>query len=363
MSQNRVLHIVSDEKFIDSAFNDFEKCGFFKNYFLIVGKKKKLKYIKHAKIYFLNTYVLFYFMPLLSLFFSLIVFHSIRNNFDKKLILKVSRQTKIHWISWGFDLVGLIYNKRNLLSIKTSELINSNYNYLDNFPELEKNFEWLNRVDIISTVLPNEYELLKKNFSFKTDKYLKWNYSSLGDLIPNDFHFNNSGNDIMLGHCGSPYLNHLDLFPILKSKFNEYNSLVLPLSYGNEKYIKNISKLASIEFNDKLICLNTFLPYSDYLKILSNCKLLIVPALRQIGLFNILLFFYFGKPVYLNAKSPTYIFFKEHDFPVFDINNFRNYKSNDFINVDLGLIRSKLELIWGEEVKNESMLKLFQYLD
>lgn len=319
-------------------------------------------FIKRAKVYFFNTYIFLYFMPLISLFFSLIVFHSIRNNFDKKLILKISSRTKIHWISWGFDLIGLIYDKQILFGIKTSKLMKFDSTKKNEFPELSRNSEWLDKVDLISTVLPNEYQLLESKFSFKKNKYFKWNYSSLNELIPKDFKFHDSPKNVMLGHSGSPYLNHLDFFPSLKSKINEFDSIIFPLSYGDKNYIEEIKKQASIEFSDKAICLSTFLPYKEYLDFVSSCKALIMPSIRQIGLGNIILFLYFGKSVYLDSRSTTYIFFKQMGFPVFDVSDFRNFSVNDNVKIDLMLLRTKLEVIWGDISKEKSMYRLFSYL-
>lgn len=113
---------------------------------------------------------------------------------------------------------------------------------------------------------------------------------------------------IMVGHNGSPLLNHIEVIDYLSTKKIQ-QEIVLPLNYGKVDYIKKLK--ARLKKYDQLT-INTLdhkLSMSDYYTYIADVEYFLLNSYCQQGLGNIIYFFYNNSTVYLSEKSSSYHFF------------------------------------------------------
>lgn len=357
--RNFFFHIVRDEKFIDSAYRDFEVVAPNQNIFLIIGPKKPLTYIKSAKIYFVRPRIVWIFAPFSHLFSRAIIFHSIGSIFEENLILRINSSTKIAWISWGYDLYPRIKNIEEFLLPKTKKFFRSissprtklksdlKSDFKNSFKVEPSNSKLMSRIDFISPVLKSEFDLLSEKFNIPSSKYLRWNYLTLEeDVIRKEPKMNNSGKSLLLGNSGSIWLNHLDILDDLNSMNLDFDEVILPCSYGDREYISFMKEIIKDKLQGVQLIEN-FLPYDKYIKILEKCKYLLINTERQIALGNILFFLYYGGSVIIRKNNPIVRWIEELDIP------FNSMDNSEFISVNGGNEKTKTTLLsyWGKETK------------
>lgn len=355
--KKRILHIVNDEKFIDTTFREFEREKPGLNVFIILSKKRDLKFIKSTPIIFIRPRVIMLLVRLLPIFTRAIIFHSLAREFEKKLILDIPKKIKILWISWGFDICPYLNENEYYVFEKTRKLLEQ---LKGDVSEQNKiNVDFLNRLDYFTTVIPDEFEDLSIKYSIPHEKYIPWNYLTLEDHIVKGFEKKViNGRNILFGHSGSTSLNHYDGFQILKSFPIEFDQIICPLGYGNVEYSEKIKELGIKEFGDRFVPIEHFLPYEEYVNVLLNCKVLFLNSTRQIGMANVVLMLYLGAKIVLRKDNPVYYFLKNNGLPVNDINELDD---NELTTERLLEVRKILKNLYGKEViyqKTKSLIEI-----
>lgn len=351
--RNRILHIVSDEKFIDSAWVDFERVFPNRNIFIIPEKRKNLIFIHKAKVYFINPRLFPYFLPIISILFKGIIFHSLYKNSHLKSLLLIPNFVKITWVSWGFDFYPVFFNSESLFKEKTLNLLKNNLQLHSRIKKKRVNGlieKVLARLNFISTVIPSEFELLNSNFSVPNSKFISWNYMNLEDDIIKGFDSKTvRGKSILVGHSAAIENNHLDSFDFIVKKDLEFDKIVCPLSYGDPEYAKFVIHRGNELFDESFFPIRDFLPYSEYVRTLLDCEICIFSSLRQIGFANIVLMLFLGSKIILDEESFTYKFFDQLGVKVFH----QNSKDLTISPIDLNHTRNVLRSIWGKKNKDE----------
>jgi hypothetical protein len=354
--RRRIIHIVDDEKFIDAAYTEFERIEKGLNIFILLSKKRKLRFIKSTPVIFIRPRVIMLLVKLLPIFTRSIIFHSLGREFEKNLILKIPKSISILWISWGFDICPYLKKKDQYLLGKTKKLINE---FHESLQIQSLNNEFIQRVDYFSTVIPHEFDNLSEVFNISPEKYISWNYFTLEDDIIKGFSDQKVyGNNLLFGHSGSIWLNHYDAFEDLKRFSTKFDKIVCPLSYGDIKYSQKISELGTVEFGEKFHAILDFLPYEKYVKSLLSCKVVYFNSIRQIGMGNILLMLYLGATIVLRKENPVYQFLQNNGLPVYSVDEL---DESELSTERLLEIREILKNIWGREVihqKTKSLIKI-----
>lgn len=106
---------------------------------------------------------------------------------------------------------------------------------------------------------------------------------------------------LIIGNSASPTNNHLDIVQFLETNKVKAN-LFIPVSYGDSGYISFLRKnlrysYGNLEFVDR------FMPFEEYLKFISTVDALVMNTIRPQGYGNILMMLYMDKPVYFNKKN------------------------------------------------------------
>lgn len=108
---------------------------------------------------------------------------------------------------------------------------------------------------------------------------------------------------IMIGHCSFPFLQHKKYLDKLLKYKDENIKIVLPLSYGDEKYGDRVEAYARKFYGDKVEVYRGFLNSDDYIKVLNDIDIAIFDYTHQAAFGNLILLMYLGVKLYLADKG------------------------------------------------------------
>jgi len=150
-------------------------------------------------------------------------------------------------------------------------------------------------------------------------KYSFVSYISLGDFPDLNPDFSVDKSEIMIGHSGSPILNHYEVVKKL-SGLNVANPLYIPLAYGKPSYIKALkSKINDSVSNLKIDFQDAFLDKSEYYNRINNIGYFILNSHCQQALGNVFFFLWVGTKVFLNKETSTYKTLQKKGFHIASI--------------------------------------------
>ena len=93
----------------------------------------------------------------------------------------------------------------------------------------------------------------------------------------------------------------------MKNYTNEIESVICPLSYGNNvKYKKDVMNAGKKAFGDKFFPIEEFMTIEKYKKTLSQTDIIIFDHWRQQAMGVTLTLLSLGKIVYVNSKTTSY---------------------------------------------------------
>lgn len=292
-----------------------------------------------------------------------VVFHSLHTfqfSFLQKLREISSNQIKVAWVFWSFEYYQLPFNLSKLYSKECfqfkirkfiSILVENSLLFVRRkikspfFIGSKRYFSQIETIDEFYSFVEEDFlEIFKKN---KKTNYHFLSYLNFDDIAPTISSQNYTEKTIMVGHSGSPLLNHYEVLNKLKEKVIGLK-IILPISYGNKGYIKKIKKEITADFNFDSTFLEKRLPKDEYYSLLSSVSVFFLNCYCQQGLGNIVFFLLNGTTLYLSEKSTTYLFLKRKGFFVYSI---ESLDEMDVIN----------EL--NENEKNENKLKIKELID
>ena len=365
-----ILHIATDEKFIDAAFRVFEKVKPGENKLIIVTSEDELNFVKKSPFEgrTINELRSKEFTEYLQEF-SAIILHSL-SFFNINFPINV----KVLWIGFGFDYYDLIYSKRSsLLMPKTIEL-NRSLNRKSSLKKLVKlipfskklyalirgnrsKLKVINEIHFFAPVLKSEYESVANVVNSLRPDFIDWNYGTLEDDHIKGFEDKRVfGNNILIGNSASYENNHLEAFDLLRECNIKGRDLVCPLSYGDSKYQNKVCRAASHIFGERFNALTRFMPIDEYIKILSSCSVVIMNHIRQQALGNIITMLYLGSTVFLRDENPIYKFLISEGVKIFSIQDLEiNCDLIDYqiCDEELKVNRNILNKHWSREVIEE----------
>ena len=114
---------------------------------------------------------------------------------------------------------------------------------------------------------------------------------------------------ILVGNSADPTNNHIDIFNALKGIDLSDVEVIVPLSYGDEEYAKEIIKEGHKRF-DHFLPIQNFLQKKDYLKLLDSISVAFFAHDRQQGMGNLIYLIYRGKKVYLKKTTTSWTYFE-----------------------------------------------------
>ncbi|RTE65232.1 4-alpha-L-fucosyltransferase (Fuc4NAc transferase) [Amphritea opalescens] len=325
----KILHLATDDKFIDHAYFVFEKVYPGQNDVWIISKSANLKFVKIkpkrkivvklfqkktpkvSKSYYQN--------------FDLVVFHSFGDSLYPE-IFNIPKGTPTVWLGWGYDYYDLICKPENLLLEETKKLRIKNHKlkvravasmmlqFMFKVTGVSKSrYEAIHKITLFSPVLPEEYELVRNSRNWNSfPESARWNYGTMEDHLIKGFEGEQvDGDAILIGNSASFTCNHKETLDFLHSKGISNRYLIAPLSYGDKNYGEKISSIGNELFGKKFKPLTEFMPVKDYVATIRKCGYVIMNHKRQQAVGNIVIMLYLGARVFLREENPTYLFLKE----------------------------------------------------
>lgn len=322
-----IVHLFEDQKFVDITIENFENVSVGLNKYIVFSSKQELKYVSRKEQTLIlpnSSYKLD--LDLIYKDCQLLIIHFLSP--IKLYVLKNKPpHIKVIWSVWGSDAYDhfsdqnfsepLTNNvRRSLFQLRKSFYLYTLYHLVRyRVKPLRKELKLLQLVNYVITVLPYEFNIIKKEFSLMAE-YIDYSYGA------NKFNsFSNSplGNSILIGNSATSANNHLDVFDIIK---DTNKKLIVPLSYGAYDY-KNYKELVILEgmriFKNSFTPIEEFMPLQEYRELTSSCNSVIMYHIRQQALGNIFMSLFQGMRVFLNSKSLTYIYLKDEGMIIFDL--------------------------------------------
>lgn len=382
-----ILHIVSDEKYIDIAYKSFEKASPGNNEFMIVSYTKEIqfKHIKNTPMTPISPYEFLSKKFARSLKkYDFIIIHGLFSDSYLQLVMNADKNIKFVWIGWGADYYKLLdrslylkktlnlyqsITKKNKISIiqKIKNFIKQNI-YLRDIDDREKA---INRINYFAPVLKEEYFLIKNSLKNFRPKFIDWNYGSLEDVLSGIIDKRVNGRNILIGNSATFSGNHLEAFDIIKKLNIENRQIIVPLSYGNEIhgysygneiYRNEIIKRGKNIFKNNFYPLIDFMPLEEYNELISTCSIVIMNHLRQQAGGNIIVMLYLGAKIFLNKENLFYEFYKNKGAIIFSMDELNNENiSNNLTDEEVEINRNVLRNTCTENVvihKTKTMIDI-----
>jgi len=290
-----------------------------------------------------------------------VIFHSLhyfQHDLMKEIKVTSQNKVKIAWVFWSLEFYQLPFNLSILYSKGNRKYLFRKYLsfFYENLLHLIKKntdtpfnflkslyYRNIKNVDEFYSFIENDFD---KIFPDKTPSYSYLPYLDYNDII-NISEKEIIKDKIMIGHSGSPLLNHLETCKIIE-KYSLKEECLFSLSYGNKKYIKEIKQKLKTDFNFNYTILDQRLPLETYNKVLNSVSIFFLNAYCQQGLGNIVYFLNNNTAIYLSEKSSTFNFLKEKGFYIFSIEQIRKKEDIRELTKEEGkqnasLIRKKLD--------------------
>lgn len=331
----KILHVVVDDKFIDWAIREFEAVEPGVHEYIIIDGTPPFRYVKYSGVRSCpkSTFsrevcrenvkaVVFHFMVL-----------SHYNFLDV-----IPKSKKVFWLGWGSDyydtLLSDLYPKGLCLPLTLAlcrrsikeRAVGIARDRLRRMRQvlrisLRHNPSRLERVDYFSPVLDLEFHLVRKlNPWFRAD-YVTWNYGTVEDdlslpgPVPQTL-----GHNLLVGNSATPTNNHAEAFRIVADRVDlSGRKVIVPLSYGDDDYRDRVIELGQKLLGPAFVPLTAFLPYDEYIRILTSCGVVMMNHLRQQALGNICISGLLGAKLLLNRHSPLFDWLIEKGIGVNDI--------------------------------------------
>lgn len=325
----KILHIATDDKFVDHAYTVFEKAFSEKNEVIIFSKSESLRFVK-LKDYLHVKYTLSQIRrprveKELYEKYDLVIFHSFGDLLYPE-IFNIPEDVPTVWFGWGYDYYDLIGKPKNLLLPATQNIASQSYKSLLR-TTIGKTLRFafrlagvsksrrkaIERLTLFAPVLPNEYEMVLKSRSWKSfPEHACWNYGTMEDHLIKGFEGEQvEGDSILVGNSASLTCNHKDTLGFLHEVGVENRYIISPLSYGDKTYGEKIIAIGRQCFGEKFNPLKDFMPIQDYVATIKKCGYVIMNHKRQQAVGNIVIMLYLGARVFLREENPTYSFLKE----------------------------------------------------
>lgn len=329
----KILHLVVDDKFIDSAIREFEAVAPGVHEYLILDACAPFRFITDGRV---RTVTRSGWTDRVARpDVGAVVLHSLPPH-HYPLLRDTPPGPVVIWLGWGFDYYGLLNDAfpdglflpatRHLVARLcprtggSGQMTASALSVGRPYPKPSASDRLaLARVDHVST-LPQEYAMLRRHQPWFRAGLLEWNYLTMeDDLLAADAPPGRTGRDILIGNSATPSNNHLDLFAQLARRDDlSGRTLVVPLSYGDPAYADVVAKAGQDMFGPMFMPLRRYLPRREYLQVVGSCGTVVMNHVRQQAVGNLLIAGLAGARLFLNPANPARRWLQGHGVIVDD---------------------------------------------
>ena len=384
----RIIHIGKDEKFINSAHHQFETVAPGRNIFYIFSalENDSLQHVeRHKNIEVVSNtpagknQIVAAIKPQ-----DIVIFHSLSPSFYE-IAISLPKSATAVWFCFGFE----VYNDTNYYKLDEGlgpqtlkvfapdKPLNEETKLKDRIRPLvralkkdvalspsEVKSKAMKRMDYLGSSFAEEFEAISNRIRMKKRFFDFWYYPINQIVNLNDLD-EISKDSILIGNSGYIMGNHLDVFDALKDfDLINFNKIIVPLGYGEESYIVEVSNKGKEYFKDKFVPITSFLPLEEYNNYLKSAAIAIFNNRRQQAVGNILALLWFGSKVYLSSKNPFYDFLIRNNCIVYDVDiEFAKRTVLEPLNIDQqNHNRSIISDLFSEEKLLKSLSDQLQFL-
>lgn len=339
-----VIHLMPDDKFIDTIIQMVEASGTDTVSRFLVRGKQPFKYV---------TNQLAEAMPLDDPAFRLlmntltpddkVIIHYLGGDICNWL-LDYEPKARIYWGFWGSEFFEISGADIPLYDTLTQKNIDDNFKQgrlsfipfvrkrrLKQYKDLllrdmlrrrERFSKVLDKIDVLLHYNQHDHQLILKHFPSKLQfQYFNYppayTYAEMDKLIQDvalPVEMVETATNVWIGNSAYPSNNHLDVFDNLRGKINDQTFLWVPLSYGDEAYRQNILKQGYQMFGSQFKPVTNYMTFVEYAAMLSKMDVAIMGHIRQQAFGNIQMLFYFGSVVYMHPNSTLMTFLQEQGY-------------------------------------------------
>ena len=351
----RIIHIAQDEKLPPSAYFQFESIFPKKNLFYIVNDSLESEFThvkKQESVFKISS------LELNSLVkdiqdTDLVIFHSLAPHFYS-FVMKLPKNVKTIWFCFGAEVYNDVRyfsikknfdkltrrkypSKKTSITKKIKDLFRPFFRFFKNdidYSNREIKEKVFNRINYLGSSFEEEFKMIQKLIKKKKPFFSFW-YYPLEQIVSVSEGVKNDRGDILIGNSGHKTGNHIDVFERIKKMGIIDRKIIVPLSYGNTDYIKNIvnegDKLFACHFQPLL----EFLPIKEYNNKIASCGVAIFNNKRQQAIGNTIAIIWLGSKVFLSNKNPFYHYLKRIGIFVFCYETELTEKScNEFLSLE-----------------------------
>ncbi len=132
---------------------------------------------------------------------------------------------------------------------------------------------------------------------------------------------------IIVGNSATESNQHREIFDMLADFDSENFTVVVPLSYGNDEYKKQIIDYGYLKLKDKFVPLTEYMEKNEYLNLLSSCNIGVFNNNRQQGMGNISSLLQFGKKVFVREGTAMWSHYETMGVALHDISEIAKAES------------------------------------
>ena len=355
----RILHLIPDEhKFSSYIFDYFENLYPGRNEFLLNQTNKEILHQHAAKFHFAVSVEDFVSCALrLQKNTDIVIAHGLWS-FTAMAVNQFPESTPIGWCVFGGEVFNsrikmsvewvspktkafvkqtrqatLANNIRDVLRLKPTAVANTLGKGLKKLRlkrskpskvPLAETLQAFSRINVIAATLPQDYKFIKSEFQLSAS-HVWFSYYNIQQTVGADLIESRiSGNDILVGNSSDPTNLHLESFDVIAGYEENFDRIVVPLSYGSADYGKAVGGRGQDIFGDRLEALFDFMPRDEYNRILLRCRFAILNHRRQQAFGTTVTLLWLGSKVFLNETSTTYQYLKDLGMAVYPVSSFQS---------------------------------------
>ncbi|MFT3748918.1 MAG: TDP-N-acetylfucosamine:lipid II N-acetylfucosaminyltransferase [Agriterribacter sp.] len=253
--------------------------------------------------------------------YKLVVVHSFFISRLHQFFSGLSKDIKIVWLFWGADGYSFTRNNKQWFLPKTwkykiesekkndKRLLRFFYTQYVNWRSSNYVKTLIKRVDACATWVKYDFEMI--HYLHPPMKWLNYCYFThqqmgLDKIEPQPLNLKK----LWLGNSATETNNHLDALDYL-CEINWTGQILIPLSYGDQRYASYVKQYATKQFGDNAIFLDKWMPLDEYHKYMNSCGFVWMNHIRQQAAGNILGALYMGKAVIMNSSNNLFKTFKD----------------------------------------------------
>lgn len=139
---------------------------------------------------------------------------------------------------------------------------------------------------------------------------------------------------ILIGNSADRANCHIDAFEKLKRFADEDIEIVVPLSYGDKDYRKEVIEKGTEIFGEKFRPVTHFMDIEKYTQFLNSCDAAVFNNNRQQAMGNINMLLQLGKKVFLRKDNRMWDHYKEAGLLLYEIDTADELSIREFVHMD-----------------------------